>query len=46
MIKDKFFDVIVIGGGPAGIMASISASKNKKSVLLLEKLPKNKSNLA
>jgi predicted Rossmann fold flavoprotein len=40
MIKDKFFDVIVIGGGPAGIMASISASKNKKSVLLLEKLPK------
>ena len=40
MIEDKFFDVIVIGAGPAGIMASISASKNKKSVLLLEKLPK------
>jgi hypothetical protein len=34
------FDVIVIGAGPAGIMASISASKDNKSVLLLEKLPK------
>lgn len=31
------FDVIVIGGGPAGIMASLSASENKKSVLLIDK---------
>ncbi len=38
--KDRVFDVIVIGGGPAGIMASISAAKEKKSVLLLEKLSK------
>ena len=38
--KDTVFDVIVIGGGPAGIMASISAAKNKNNVLLLEKLPK------
>ena len=43
--KDRVFDVIVIGGGPAGIMASISAAKNKKSVLLLEKLPKIASKL-
>ena len=38
--KDRVFDVIVIGGGPAGIMASISAAKENKNVLLLEKLPK------
>ena len=31
--KDRVFDVIVIGGGPAGIMASISAAKENKSVL-------------
>jgi predicted Rossmann fold flavoprotein len=31
------YDVIVIGSGPAGIMASIKAAENKKSVLLLEK---------
>ena len=37
---NKIYDVIVIGGGPAGIMASISAAKEKNDVLLLEKLPK------
>lgn len=31
------YDVIVIGGGSAGLMASISASKNGSSVLLLDK---------
>jgi predicted Rossmann fold flavoprotein len=34
------YDVIVIGAGAAGIMASISAAQNHKRVLLLEKLPK------
>lgn len=38
--KNRVFDVIVIGGGAAGIMASISAAKENRSVLLLEKLPK------
>ena len=38
--ENRVFNVIVIGGGPAGIMASISAAKENKSVLLLEKLPK------
>ena len=37
---NNIYDVIVIGGGAAGIMASISAAKENKSVLLLEKLPK------
>ncbi|KWX76598.1 hypothetical protein AMQ84_14735 [Paenibacillus riograndensis] len=31
------FDVIIIGGGSAGLMASIAASNNGASVLLLEK---------
>ena len=38
--KNRVFDCIVIGAGPAGIMASISAAKENKSVLLLEKLSK------
>lgn len=37
---NKIYDVIVIGGGPAGIMAAISAAKEKKKVLLIEKLSK------
>lgn len=31
------YDVIVIGGGPAGMMASIMATSNNKKVLLIEK---------
>ena len=31
------YDVIVIGSGPAGMMAAITASKNKKKVILIEK---------
>ena len=34
------FDVVVIGSGAAGIMSSIKAASDKKSVLLLEKMPK------
>ena len=29
--------VVVIGGGPAGMMAAISAAKNGNEVILLEK---------
>lgn len=31
------FDTIVIGGGPSGLMAAISASTNDKNVLLIDK---------
>lgn len=33
----KVFDAIVIGGGPAGMMAAIRAGERKKSVLLIER---------
>ena len=33
------YDIAVIGGGPAGIMAAIAASQNSSSVVLLEKNP-------
>ena len=31
------FDVVVIGGGPAGLAASVSAAKHGASVLLVER---------
>src|SRR3989339_1185870 len=31
------YDVVIIGGGPAGMMAGIWAGKNGRKVLLLEK---------
>jgi NAD(P) transhydrogenase len=33
------YDLIVIGSGPAGIQAAIQASKLKKSVCIIEKIP-------
>lgn len=36
---EDIYDLIVVGAGPAGILASISAAKDKKRVLLLEKMP-------
>src|SRR5574344_491875 len=33
------YDCIVLGAGPAGIFATISAAKEGKKVLLLEKMP-------
>ncbi len=34
------YDIAIVGGGPAGIMAAIAASRNSSSVILLEKNPK------
>ena len=42
---NNIYDCIVIGGGPAGILASISCANEKNKVLLLEKLPKIASKL-
>lgn len=36
-MKDRSFDVIVIGGGPAGLMASYSAANQGARVCLVEK---------
>ena len=33
----KMYKIIVIGGGPAGMLAAVSASENSKNVLLAEK---------
>lgn len=36
-LDERMYDVIVIGGGPSGLMAAIAAGESKKKVLLLEK---------
>ncbi|WP_373070067.1 NAD(P)/FAD-dependent oxidoreductase [Sulfurimonas sp.] len=37
--KDSDYDLIVIGAGAAGMISAITAAKDNKKVLLLEKLP-------
>ncbi len=44
-MQNKHYDLIVIGGGAAGILAAISAGTLGKKVLLLEKLPQIASKL-
>lgn len=36
-MKQTQYDVIVIGGGPSGLMAAIGAAENKAKVLLIDK---------
>ncbi|MCK4427114.1 MAG: thioredoxin-disulfide reductase [candidate division Zixibacteria bacterium] len=38
MAEDKIYDLIIIGGGPAGLTAGIYATRGKLDTLLLEKL--------
>ncbi|HIP17982.1 MAG TPA: FAD-binding protein, partial [Sulfurovum sp.] len=38
--REMTYDLIVIGSGAAGMMAAITAAREEKSVLLLEKLSK------
>jgi predicted Rossmann fold flavoprotein len=37
LVKDMNYDVIVIGGGPSGLMASIAAGEKGAKVLLIDK---------
>jgi len=39
-VTEGIYDVIVIGGGPAGLMAAGQAASRKGRVLLLEKMEK------
>ncbi len=40
MQENHHYDIIIIGSGPAGQKAAIQASKLKKKVALIEKLPR------
>jgi len=37
MVKDKVYDVVIIGGGPAGLTAAIYTAREMLSTILLEK---------
>ena len=45
MRNDQMFDIIIIGGGPAGMFAAIHAGNNGKRVLLLESVAVDMDNL-
>jgi flavin-dependent dehydrogenase len=37
MVKNKTYDLIVVGGGPGGLMAALTAARDGLNVLLMEK---------
>jgi predicted Rossmann fold flavoprotein len=39
-LEEQIFDIVVVGAGPAGLMATIAAAKKGAKVLLLEKMEK------
>ena len=39
VISDKEYDMVVVGGGAAGLMASVTGAEAGKDVLVLEKMP-------
>ena len=38
-MEGKIYDIVIIGGGCAGLTAAIYARRAEKSVLVLEKMP-------
>lgn len=39
MNRPRKFDIAVLGGGPAGLMAALSAAKNSRTALVINRLP-------
>ena len=37
MTDDRKFDVVIIGGGPAGLAAGVYAARGRRKTILLEK---------
>jgi predicted Rossmann fold flavoprotein len=37
---EKYYDIVIIGAGPAGLMAGIESYKPSRKILILEKMPR------
>ena len=37
-VKDRFWDVLIVGAGASGIMAAVTAAKRGRSVLLMDRM--------
>ena len=40
MMFEKHYDIVIIGAGPAGLMAGIESYKPSRKILILEKMPR------